>query len=327
LAAFVVRECTAARPVLPLRRIPALARTADLPGACLLGLGLAGVVLTFAAADPERRAVSPAAPYLLPASAVAFTLFAVRQRRARTPLVPRGALAEPAVWGALVASVLVGAALIAVLVDVPVFARVTRHGGDQVAAALVLLRFLAAVPVGALAGGWLTRRWGPRPVAAGGMAVAAAGLAAMAGWERDALGSAWSDVALVGCGLGFGLAVAPVNAAALAAARAEVHGLVSGLVVVARTVGMLVGLSTLTAIGLRVFYAREAGLPSPFDLCPDTPSRCPEYRRRLVDAVVDEVQVVFLGAAVCAVLAALAAWFLLRPPGSGQPNPAAGRLT
>ena len=62
-------------------------------------------------------------------------------------------------------------------------------------------------------------------------------------------------------GFGFGLALAPVNAAVLASTDDDVHGLASALVVVARMVGMLVGISALTTIGLRRYYAEQADLP------------------------------------------------------------------
>ena len=62
-------------------------------------------------------------------------------------------------------------------------------------------------------------------------------------------------------GFGFGLALAPVNAALLASTDDDVHGLASALVVVARMVGMLVGISALTTIGLRRYYAEQADLP------------------------------------------------------------------
>ncbi len=53
------------------------------------------------------------------------------QRRTPRAIVPPGLLGPRAAWGALAVSFLVGAALIAALVDVPVFARTTIHGGDQ----------------------------------------------------------------------------------------------------------------------------------------------------------------------------------------------------
>ena len=86
----------------------------------------------------------------------------------------------------------------------------------------------------------------------------------MASWDADSLDHL-SATAPVLCGFGFGLALAPVNAALLASTDADVHGVASALLVVARMVGMLVGISALTTIGLRRFYAavaeRLAGVP------------------------------------------------------------------
>ena len=67
-----------------------------------------------------------------------------------------GAFGERPAWGALLVSFFVGAALIAALVDIPIFARITVAEGSQIQAALVLVEFLVALPVGALLGGVLT---------------------------------------------------------------------------------------------------------------------------------------------------------------------------
>jgi hypothetical protein len=121
-------------------------------------------------------------------------------------------------------------------------------------------------------------------------------------------------------GFGFGLTIAPINASVLNATASAVHGLASALVVVARTVGMLVGLSALTAIGLSQFAHATAGIASPFELCPQTPAHCSAYNAAVRHAAVAEVHTVFAGAAVAAALAALLAGLLLRRR-TGAPTP------
>jgi MFS family permease len=195
---------------------------------------------------------------------------------------------------------------------VPLFARNTTTPGDQFGAALVLLRLLVAVPVGALAGGWLCRRVPPRWVAAVGMGVTAFALATMTGWGPRSLEGPASYAVLGAAGLGFGLVIAPVNTVLLATTPTDVHGSASALAVVARTVGMLAGLSLLTAVALRRFTAEVAAIGSPVQLCPTSPAHCPAYDDATTAAVLGQLHTVFAGAAIAAGLAALAAVVLLR---------------
>ncbi|GAB2643464.1 MFS transporter [Kribbella swartbergensis] len=291
-------------------RLRATLAQVDLVGAVLLALALAGVVLAFATAEPERELMAPAGPWLLAGAAVFAVGFAVWQRGTARAIVPRGLLAARPAWGSLVVSFLVGCALIAALVDVPVFARTTQ-GGGQLAAALVLLRFLIALPIGAVVGGWLTRRYGLGLITGAGLALAGAMFVVMAFWGRDALDHWPASVVLLLCGFGFGLALSPVNTAMLGATPPDSHGLVSALVVVARMVGMLVGVSALTAIGLRRYFAIVDDIPSPNELCPSAPASCRPFVDALRDAAVSQVHAIFAGAAACAFLAALLAVLLL----------------
>jgi MFS family permease len=312
LALFLVRQGTARRPLLTWRTWRAVLAAVDVIGAVLLAVALGGVIAAFASADPETAVLDGQGVVWLAAAAVAAMLFGWRQRASPTPLVPRGALRPRAAWGAVSVSFFVGAALIAALVDIPFFARLTVYPDSQLDAALVLVRFLVALPVGALVGGWLLRRVAPGLLAATGMVLAAAAFVLMTGWDAESLRSAAATVPLVLGGFGFGLAVAPVNAALLAVTDHSVHGVSSALLVVSRMVGMLVGISALTTIGLRRFYAVSADVPPVQELCPQTPTDCPEYGDRLLAAGLAQLDAVFLGAAVCALVAAGLAVLTLR---------------
>jgi hypothetical protein len=166
--------------------------------------------------------------------------------------------------------------------------------------------------VGALIGGLLLRFIRPTWLTAIGMAISTAAFIHMASWSQDALRQESELIALVAGGLGFGLAIAPVNAALLNHTESDVHGVASGMLIVSRMVGMLVGISVLTTVGLRAFYQASAAIPPIQDLC-GAPVACAAYRDAIRDAGIAQLHAVFVGAAVCAALAAILALILLRP--------------
>jgi MFS family permease len=286
-------------------------RQADLLGAFLLAVLLGGIILAFATADPEVQVFSDAGPVYLGGAAVAAVAFALHQRRAAAPLIPRGAFAARPALGSLLVSFFVGAALIAALVDIPIFARVTIYGDSQVKAALVLVELLVALPIGALIGGFLTRSYPAGLIAATGMALAAFGFWRMSTWDVDALHQVSSSAVLVVTGLGFGLALAPVNAALLATTDAAAHGVTSAMLVVSRMVGMLVGISALTTLGLRRYYAVSGDFPTPSSVC-GGPTRCDAYSDLLQHAGIEQLQAIFVGASAAALVAGVLAALLFR---------------
>jgi MFS family permease len=308
---FLARCLLARRPLLDLRRWGASLVEADLFGALLLATGLAGVILAFATADPKIQVFSDRGWWFLLGSAIASALFVLHLRRAAAPLVPRGALRRTPAWGALLVSFFIGAALIAALIDIPLFARTTVYPDSQLAAALVLVRFLIALPVGAVIGGYLIRRFSPGVITAVGMLLAAAGFVLMAQWGLTTVEEPIANLGLITGGLGFGLALAPVNAALLAFTDDDVHGVASAFVVVSRMVGMLVGISALTTIGLRRYYAEQGVVPPAREVC-DGKSRCKDYSDLLRVAGIAQEHTVFYGAAICAVIAAVLALVLFR---------------
>lgn len=311
LVLLVARCLTASRPLVDLRGWTRTVREADVVGALLLALALSGVILAFATADPKVQVFSDQGAWYLVGSALATVGFVLHLRRTDRPLVPAGALRRTPAWGSMLVSFFVGAALIAALIDIPLFARTTVYPGDQLAAALVLVRFLLALPVGAVLGGYLTRRVPAGVVTAVGMALAAVGFGWMSTWGLESLESPVATLPLVIGGFGFGLALAPVNAAVLASTDDDVHGVSTAFVVVSRMVGMLVGISVLTTLGLRRYYAEQADVPTVREVC-DGESRCAEFTRLLREAGIAQEQTVFLGAAGCAVVAGVLALWLFR---------------
>ncbi|WP_134324134.1 MFS transporter [Cumulibacter soli] len=281
---------------------------ADIVGALLIGGALGCVILTFATAEPETEIVSDTGYALLPVAVLLALGYLLHQRRAANPVVPRETFTRRTVL-ALLVSLLVGVALVAVVVDVPLLARL-GYTDDQVAAALVLLRFLVAVPVGALIGGVFVRRFADGVVIALGLVIAAGCLFAMTAWSAETLATATSYVVLVLLGLGMGLTLAPINNIVLARTAPELHGTASAMVVVARMVGMVVGLALLTGIGLNAYYREVAALPDATDA------------DALLDAGLVQVHAVLFGAAIAAAVgAALALVMGVRSQRRGDSEP------
>ncbi|MCW2786990.1 MAG: MFS-type drug efflux transporter [Marmoricola sp.] len=303
----------APRPFFAVRDWWGTVKQADLLGALLLAVVLGGVILAFSTANPSIEVLSPAGSWYLALAAVALIAFGVHHRRAPAPLIPRGSFVERPAWGGLLVSFFIGAALIAALVDIPVFARVSVYGDSQIKAALVLVELLVALPIGALLGGWLLRSVPAGAIASGGMLLTAIGFWRMSTWGVDVLHHHLaSGPVLLLTGLGFGLALAPVNAALLATTDAAAHGVTSALLVVSRMVGMLIGISALTTIGLRRYYAVSGDFPSPGKVCGGGLTRCDAFDNLLQGAGVEQLHAIFIGASLCAVIAGVLALVLFR---------------
>jgi MFS family permease len=296
-------------------------RRTDLVGGLLLAVVLGAVVVALYNPDPERSVLpSWGWPVLAGAAAVA-VLFVLWERRAKTRLLDLTGAAKGPFFAALAASWCAGVALMVTLVDVELVAQ-TLLGRSGVEATLVLTRFLVALPVGAVLGGLLLRRSGrldERVVTAGGLLLAALAYVLIAGWPEDVPAARYlgflprldTDLALAG--LGLGLVIAPLSAAALRATPPPQHGVASSAVVVARTMGMLIGVAALTAWGLHRFHSLTAELDFPLVF-----GKPAEEQRRLLSAYGDALQsalrteyreIFLITAAVC-LAGAVAAVFL-----------------
>lgn len=269
LAALLVHRAVPAGP-------PAAGERArvDLIGGALLALALALAVVGLYHHRPEEAALPPWGPAALVAAAVVFAAFLAHQSRARVRLLdPTGVAVRPFL-AALGASLLAGAALLVTLVDVQLLAQ-TVLARDAVGGALLLTRFLVALPVAAVLGGLLVRRLGERAVAVAGLALAGLGYLLVAGWPADLLAARYEigpvglprlDVDLALAGLGLGLVIPPLASAVLRVVPAASHGVASALVVVARMVGMLLGVAALSGWGLYRFHRLTADLVPPLPL-------------------------------------------------------------
>jgi MFS family permease len=256
---------------LPSRQESETPEKVDVVGGVLLAiaLGLATIGLYNPAPDGKQVLPSYGLPLLLGALVAAVAFF-VWERFARTRLIePAGVHFRPFL-AALGASLTAGAALMVTLVNVELFGQGVL-GQNQNQAAFLLLRFLIALPVGALLGGWIATKIGDRLVAFAGLVIAAGGYWLISKWPVDLLAARHDlglfslpvlDTDLAIAGLGLGLVIGPLTSATLRVVPAAQHGIASAAVVVARMIGMLVGIAALSAWGLYRFNQILASLPS-----------------------------------------------------------------
>jgi len=211
-----------------------------------------------------ERSISPV-PLLIIAAA-AFALFGWLEWRSRDPLIDLRLFTRPNLAPALAINFLVGAALVVAMVDVPLFVNLvveTDLKRAAVASGWVLSALTASMALTAYAGGVLTVRSWYRPVITGGLLLCAAGFLLM-GWSWDpGTGMGVMALHLAVVGAGFGLITAPTNAAVVDAVPADRRGVAGGLVILARLMGLAVGLSGLTAWFLHRFEALRSSLELP----------------------------------------------------------------
>ncbi len=320
-----------------LARLPRFPGRIDWLGAGLLGIGLLALSLGLStpgsvgawaglnSLQPGEQAewLTPQTVGLLALSLLMFALFAMWQRRAREPLMPHDLLS----WrnrpfaAANLANLLVGAALIITMVNVPLYVASVLDG-TAADGGLMLLRMTAFIPLGAVAGGLLGVRVQYRWVAMAGLLVTAAGFLQMRGWTLQSADDplTWAGLALNG--LGFGLLISPVTATALLWGGPGRAALSAASVNVARIVGMMVSLSTLTTLGLHRFQELMADHPAaifqnPGETAEQFAQRQADYALAYKTASLDVFTAGFFIAGVLCLVAILFAVWLRRKPGSG----------
>ncbi|HYM49084.1 MAG TPA: MFS transporter [Candidatus Limnocylindrales bacterium] len=294
-------------------------------GALLAALALALLTLALYAQDPEHSPVGSGFWWQAPAAVVLLILFVWRERRAPAPLIDVRHFRDTGFTGAALVNGLAGAGLMVALVFIPVLAESPVFSMNPRQAALLLLRLMLGIPVGALLGGLVAGRLrSNRGIAAIGMLIAAFAFAMLAGWGQDALRPHFlgtplriADVELFAAGLGLGLEIAPVSAALLDLVSEAERGAGAAFLIVMRLCGMLVGFSAVAGFGLYHFNRVTAQLTPPlFSLRPDYGLRLAQYELQLRQAIFDEYHTIFTIAAALVLCGALIAAATLRPPRS-----------
>jgi EmrB/QacA subfamily drug resistance transporter len=234
----------------------------DYVGGGLLAGALTGLTIALsrsvgsavAGVDPvetERYAVSWTAPgtlLLLGGALVAFLAFLWWERRFSHPLIELSSFRRPAFAGANATNFLVGVALIVAMVNIP-FLENSVRGGDAFSGGLLLMRLTVMIPVGAALGGLAMRRVAGRIVTIVGLLISATGFWLLGGWGVD-VANLQATLDLLLTGLGFGLVIAPLGAAAIGSVGRDRMTTAAALLTVLRLVGMTIGIAVLASWSL-----------------------------------------------------------------------------
>ena len=222
-------------------------------------LALAGALTVLTVALSQRSIFSGESitPYFLAALGIFLVIvLIVVERRAIQPLLASFLYSSKAFVSSSIAQFMVGIALIISLVAVPLMAATVMEKGAW-ESALHLVRLTAAIPVGALVGGYILRWTGVRAVCITGLAFIGVGLLFMSGWGTE-VEEVRLTMPLITAGLGFGLVIPAISVSALSAAPSDYWGAAASLVTASRMVGMALGLSALSAWGIERFYSLTA---------------------------------------------------------------------
>ena len=220
------------------------------------------LVISLALSRKGAFTLSSALPFVLGAVGLAFVLtLIVVERRREHPLLPLLLFRSRSFITANATQLLVGVCLIIAMVTIPLMAN-TVMGKDPFTGAMWLLRLTGMIPVGALLGGVILGRLGALPVTVAGLVLAAAGLLLVSTWDLEVRDPALT-LHLAVAGLGFGLVIAPLMTKVMESVSEEYWTTAAGLAVVARMLGMTLGLSALSAWGVEYFQSLTAGLDLP----------------------------------------------------------------
>jgi EmrB/QacA subfamily drug resistance transporter len=220
----------------------------DVAGAVLGAVALGG--LSFALIQAGEDQGAPVVPVAAGVGLAAAAAFVVRERRARTPLLPLEVFADRRFTGANLTTLLVYGALGGLALFL-VLQLQTVLGYEATAAGAAMLPSIVLITLLSPAAGALSDRVGPRLPMTVGPLIAAAGMLWLVGVDGSAPYVVEVLPGSILQGVGMGLTVAPLTATVLAAAPDALTGVASGVNNAVARAGQLLAVAALpVAVGL-----------------------------------------------------------------------------
>ena len=291
--------CLAAPRYVPETRDPLASGPLDMLGAALAALGLAGT--TYALIQAPEEGMSGAIVTAALVGVLALVAFLLHERRVANPMLPLSLFSNRQFSAANLVTLVVYAALGAVLFLLAAFLQISM-GWSPIGAGAASLPVTALMLMFSARAGALAQAIGPRVPLTVGPLVVAAGMLLMTRIDPGDSYLASVLPAMVVFGIGLTLVVAPVTATVLAAAEARHAGIASGINnAVARVAGLL-AVAVLPLVGGltgKAFYDPAA--------------------------MTDGFHVAMIATAALAALGGAIAWLTIDPhvlePGAGEPEP------
>lgn len=217
----------------------------DTPGAILSSIALTGGLLAITFIGDDSGSDLPLVAAATTVAIISGSWAAWRMLRTEEPFLDLRLFADRVFSGAVLVSLLTGYALATAIVGMATFVDRVRFSGPQ-EQGLVLGPMAVGMALGAVLSGLAARRLDGTIITIVGLGAGVIGLVALSTVRIDTeLVVPIAAVSLFG--LGFGLTVTPRTTAAVEAAGRSAFGMASGLVTVARMVGMGLGMAILTA--------------------------------------------------------------------------------
>ena len=236
---------------------PRFKTAVDYVGGAFIALSLSALTLGLSRID--RIDILTVAYFIV--AGAALIAFAHRQRTADVPLLPNMMFRNLTVMASNLTHLLVGVSLIIGMVAVP-FMTTFLMGHSSLEAGLRLMRMTAAMPVGALLGGFACQKLDYRIPTIIGLIMMAAGFGLMTTWDLD-VGEPNLSIHLALTGMGFGLLIAPIALGATEPVPYGDRGAAAGMVTAMRLLGMTLGLAAIAAWGSQRFSILVSGLATP----------------------------------------------------------------
>jgi EmrB/QacA subfamily drug resistance transporter len=300
-------------------------RDLDLLGALLLTLATVALLLTTVVAE-QRAWSDPMTISLGVAGVLAGVLFLVVERRAREPIVPIDLFADRVFRVSINTNLLMGVALFASTVYLPLFLQVSL-GVSATASGLLIMPMMIGLLFSSIISGRLVTRWGRyRPLTIAGAMTMAAGMGVLTTLTADSNAYVVSG-AMTLVGIGIGSAMPLLTVAVQNAVPPSELGVATSMTDFSRKLGGVFGVSAFGAllnarVAGRVMAAAEEGIVprriAEAEGLLDAPSvilaLADPVREVIQDAVADGVALLFRLGLLFALLAVLFALRLEERP-------------